>query len=316
MPAVGAGGSIAMLKFILRRLAYTPISLLFVSVVLFSILRLTGNPVDTYLDVNRTDEQVAALTKRLHLDQSLPVQFLIYLKDVFSGDFGQSLQFSEPAINVVLDRAGASVQLLMAALAIAVVVGILGGMLCAVFKDKAPDFFVSTIAVAAQSMPSFWLGILLIQFFAVQLRWLPTSGRGGLENLVLPAVTLAAFLLPNIILITRTSMLETFGEQFVVTAVAKGLSSRRVVFRHVLPNALNPIMSFIGLQIGRLMGGAIITETIFAWPGIGRLMIGSIFQRDVPVVIAGVLVVSIVIVVVNLAVDILLSINDPRIRLD
>ena len=305
-----------MFKFALRRLAYVPVSLLFVSAVLFTVLRLTGNPIDTYLDINRTDEQVAALTKRLHLDQSLPVQFLIYLKDVMSGDFGQSLQFGEPAINVVIERAGASIQLVTAALVIAAIIGILAGMACAVFKDKLPDFLISTLAVAAQSMPSFWLGILLIQFFAVQLRWLPTSGRGGWENLVLPAFTLAAYLLPNIILITRTSMLETLREQFVVTAIAKGLSGRQVLFRHALPNALNPIISFIGLQVGRLMGGAIITETIFAWPGIGRLMIGSIFQRDVPVVIAGVLIVSVVIVVANLAVDILLSINDPRIRLD
>jgi ABC-type dipeptide/oligopeptide/nickel transport system permease component len=305
-----------MLKFALRRLAYTPISLLFVSVVTFCVLRLTGNPIDTYLDINRTDEQVAALTARLHLDQPLPVQFLIYLRDLLRGDFGQSLQFGEPAIDVVLERAGASVELLLAALAIAAVLGILAGVACAVFKDRTPDFVISTLAVAAQSMPSFWLGILLIQLFAVQLRWLPTSGRGGLDNLVLPSLTLAAFLLPNIILITRTSMLETLREQFVVTATAKGLSRRRVLFRHALPNALNPIISFLGLQIGRLMGGAIITETIFAWPGIGRLLIGSIFQRDVPVVVAGVLIVSLIIVIANLAVDLLLSINDPRIRLD
>lgn len=305
-----------MFRFALRRLAYTPISLLFVSVVSFSVLRLTGNPIDTYLDVNRTDEQVAALTARLHLDEPLPVQFLIYLRDLLQGDFGQSLQFGEPAINVVLERAGASVELLAAALAIAAVLGILAGVACAVLKDRAIDFVISTLAVAAQSMPSFWLGILLIQFFAVHLRWLPTSGRGGLENLVLPSLTLAAFLLPNIILITRTSMLETLREQFVVTAIAKGLSPRRVLFGHALPNALNPIISFLGLQIGRLMGGAIITETIFAWPGIGRLLIGSIFQRDVPVVVAGVLIISVIIVIANLAVDLLLSINDPRIRLD
>jgi ABC-type dipeptide/oligopeptide/nickel transport system permease component len=305
-----------MLKFVFRRLTFTPISLLFVSVVSFSVLRLTGNPIDTYLDVNRTDEQVAALTERLHLNEPLPIQFLIYLRDLLQGDFGQSLQFGEPAINVVLERAGASVELLAAALFIATVLGILAGVLCAVFKDRTTDFVISTLAVAAQSMPSFWLGILLIQLFAVHLRWLPTSGRGGVDNLVLPSLTLAAFLLPNIILITRTSMLETLREQFVVTAIAKGLSRRRVLFRHALPNALNPIISFLGLQIGRLMGGAIITETVFAWPGIGRLLIGSIFQRDVPVVVAGVLIVSVIIIVANLVVDLLLSINDPRIRLD
>ena len=305
-----------MLKFALKRLSYTPLSLLFVSSVSFCVLRLTGNPIDTYLDVNRTDEQVAALTARLHLDQSLPIQFFIYLKDLIRGDFGQSLQFGGPALDVVLDRAGASIELLMAALLLAVVVGVVGGVLCSIYKDRAADLLISTLAVASQSMPSFWLGILLIQLFAVKAQILPTSGRGGLNHLVLPAVTLAAYLLPNIILITRTSMLETLREQFTVTAIAKGLSRRRMTFLHALPNALNPIISFVGLQIGRLMGGAIITETIFAWPGIGRLMVGSIFQRDVPVVVAGVLILSLVIMLANLAVDILLSVNDPRVRLD
>lgn len=304
-----------MLKFILRRLVYMPLSLLFVSGVAFAVLRLTGNPIDTYLDINRTPEQVEALTKRLHLDEPLPVQFLIYLRDLLQGDFGQSLQFGAPALGVVLERVGATAQLLGCALLLAAVLGILAGLVCAVFKDRVPDFVISTLAVAAQSMPSFWLGILLIQLFAVKLQWLPTSGRGDFSNLVLPSLTLAAFLLPNIILITRTSMLETIREQFVVTATAKGLSQTALLFRHVLPNALNPIISFLGLQIGRLMGGAIITETIFAWPGVGRLMVGSIFQRDVPVVIAGVIIVSLVIVIANLIVDILLSINDPRIRL-
>lgn len=304
-----------MFKFVMRRIAYIPLSLLFVSGVAFAALRLTGNPIDTYLDINRTPEQVEALTRRLHLDEPLPIQFLIYLRDVVRGDFGQSLQFGGPAIDVVLQRLGATAELLFVALVLATLVGVLAGIVCAVQKDRSLDFVISTVAVAAQSMPSFWLGILLIQLFAVQLQWLPTSGRGDLSNLVLPSVTLAAFILPNIVMITRTSMLETLREQFVVTATAKGVSKPTILFRHVLPNALNPIISFLGLQLGRLMGGAIITETIFAWPGIGRLMIGSIFQRDVPVVIAGVVIVSLIIVVANLIVDVVLSLNDPRIRL-
>lgn len=304
-----------MLKFVMRRLLYIPLSLLFVSGVAFAALRLTGNPIDTYLDINRTPEQVEALTRRLHLDQPLPIQFLIYLRDVLKGDFGQSLQFGGPAIDVVLQRLGATAELLFVALLLATLVGLLAGIVCAVYKDRSPDYVISTIAVASQSMPSFWLGILLIQLFAVNLQWLPTSGRSDLVHLVLPAVTLAAFILPNIVMITRTSMIETMREQFVVTATAKGVARPVILFRHVLPNALNPIISFVGLQLGRLMGGAIITETIFAWPGIGRLMIGSIFQRDVPVVIAGVVIVSLIIVLANLIVDIVLSLNDPRIRL-
>lgn len=304
-----------MIRYVGRRLLTTPVSLLLVCAAAFAVLRLTGNPVDIYLNINRTQEQVDELTARFHLDQSIPVQFLIYLRDVLQGDFGQSLQFGEPAINAVLDRLGATAELLAVALLVATVLGVLAGVLCAVHRDRMTDFVLSTLAVAAQSMPSFWLGILMIQLFAVNLGWLPTSGRGGLVNLILPAASLAAYVLPNFVLITRTSVLETFSEPFVVTALAKGVSRTRLLFRHVLPNAINPVLSFLGLQVGRLMGGAIITETIFAWPGVGRLMVGSIFQRDVPVVLAGVIVISLVIVVANLVVDVLLSLNDPRIRL-
>lgn len=304
-----------MLKFITRRLATIPVSMLIVSALAFTVLRLTGNPVDIYLGIDRTQEQVDALTAKLRLNEPIVVQYLHYLGDLLRGDFGQSLQFAQPVLDIILERAGASFELLSAALLIAVLAGVIGGTLCALFKDRLPDFVISTLAVAAQSMPSFWLGIILIQAFAVQLNWLPTSGRGGLANLVLPAVTLAAFLLPSVTLIARTSMLETFGQQFIVTATAKGVAPSRLVVVHALRNALNPIISFVGLQVGRLMGGAIITETLFAWPGVGRLLIGSIFQRDVPVVIGGVLLVSLVIVLANLVVDILLSLNDPRIRL-
>ena len=304
-----------MIAYVARRLVYAPVSLLLVCATAFVVLRLTGNPVDIYLNINRTQEQVDALTARLHLDEPIPVQFLIYLRDLLRGDFGESLQFGEPAVQAVIERLGATAQLLLVALTAATVLGVLAGAWCAVRKDRLTDVLISNLAVAAQSMPSFWLGILLIQVFAVNLGWLPTSGRGGLANLVLPAASLAAYVLPNFVLVTRTSVLETFGEPFVVTALAKGVSRTRLLFLHVLPNAINPVLSFLGLQVGRLMGGAIITETIFAWPGIGRLMVGSIFQRDVPVVLAGVIVTSSIIIAANLVVDVLLSLNDPRIRL-
>lgn len=302
-----------MLSYIAKRVIFMPLPILLVSAVVFTVMRLTGNPVDIYLNVDRTQEQVEALTARLHLDEPLPVQFGIYLRDVLSGDFGQSLQFGGSALDAVVSRLGATAQLLAVSLILAVVLGVLAGFVCAIFKDRAADFVISTLAVAVQSMPSFWLGILLVQVFGVQLRWLPTSGRGDLAHLVLPALTLAAFIIPNFILISRTSVLETLNEQFVVTARAKGASMARVYAFHVFPNALNPLLSFLGLQIGRLMGGAIITETIFAWPGVGRLMIGSVFQRDVPVVLAGVFIISVIIIAINLIVDLLLSVNDPRI---
>jgi peptide/nickel transport system permease protein/glutathione transport system permease protein len=280
----------------------------------FIVLRLTGNPVDIFLDINRTPEQVEALTLRLHLDQPLPVQFLIFLRDLLHGDFGESLQFSGPAAVVVWERVGATLQLAGTALGLAVVLGVLGGLICAVCRDRAADAVISSIAIAGQSMPSFWLGLLLIEFFALQLRWLPTSGYGDLKHLVLPAVTLATVLLPNFVLITRTAVLELMGEQFVVTGRSKGMSRARVLITHILPNAINPVLSFLGIQLGHLMAGSIITETIFAWPGVGRLLINSISHRDVPVVEAAVLFIATAIALANLLVDVLQMLIDPRIR--
>jgi ABC-type dipeptide/oligopeptide/nickel transport system permease component len=305
-----------LLGYILRRLVTAPISLLIVIGVTFLILRTTGDPVQIYLDINSTPEQEAILRARLHLDESLFMQFIYYLRDLATGDFGRSLRFSAPAMSIVMERLGYTLQLIAGALVLATVLGALGGIVSALNKDRLPDFVISSIAVAGQSMPSFWLGILLVQFFALYLGWLPTSGTGSWLYLILPTVTLATFLLPNFVLITRASMLETMGELYVVTARAKGLPRWRVIFGHVLPNAINPTLSFLGLQLGRLVGGSVITETIFAWPGIGRLMISSIFQRDAPVVIAAVFVTSIAIILANLLVDILLSLTDPRVRLD
>jgi ABC-type dipeptide/oligopeptide/nickel transport system permease component len=300
--------------YILRRLAFLPLTLLLVAFATFIVLRLTGNPVDIFLDINRTPEQVEALTRRLHLDQPLPVQFLIFLGDLLHGDFGESLQFSGSAAVVVWERVGATLQLAGTALGLAVVLGVLGGLVCAVWRDRAADAVISSIAIAGQSMPSFWLSLLLIEFFALQLRWLPTSGYGDLKHLVLPAVTLATILLPNFVLITRTAILELMGEQFVVTGRSKGMSRPRVLVTHILPNAINPVLSFLGIQLGHLMAGSIITETIFAWPGVGRLLINSISHRDVPVVEAAVFFIATAIALANLLVDVLQMLIDPRIR--
>ena len=300
--------------YILRRLAFLPLTLLLVAFATFIVLRLTGNPVDIFLDINRTPEQVEALTKRLHLDQPLPVQFLIFLGDLLHGDFGESLQFTGSAAVVVWERVGATLQLAGTALALAVVLGVLGGLVCAVWRDRAADAVISSIAIAGQSMPSFWLGLLLIEFFALQLRWLPTSGYGDLKHLVLPAVTLATILLPNFVLITRTAILELMSEQFVVTGRSKGMSRPRVLVTHILPNAINPVLSFLGIQLGHLMAGSIITETIFAWPGVGRLLINSISHSDVPVVEAAVFFIATAIALANLLVDVLQMLIDPRIR--
>ncbi len=305
-----------MLNYAARRLAIAPVSLLLVSFVVFVILRVTGDPVLLYLDINSTPAAEAQLRAQLHLDEPIPLQFLHFLGDVVRGDFGTSLQYSAPAMPLVLQRLGATLQLMAIALAIALALGVAAGVLCALRPDRPLDFLISTAAIAGQSMPSFWLGLLLIQLFALQLGWLPTSGQGSWRHLVLPALTLASFLLPGFILLTRASVLENFSEPYVRTARSKGLAPPVVLVRHILPNAINPVLTFLGLQAGRLVGGSIITETIFAWPGVGRLMVSSIFQRDAPVVIAAVFLASLAIVLSNLIVDLTQSAIDPRVRLE
>lgn len=303
------------MAYILRRLALAPVPLLIVVLFVFVVLRMSGDPVDIYLGLDATPEQEALLRTQLNLDAPLPLQFLYFLGDLLRGDFGTSLQFQAPATEVVAQRLGATLELVAFALGIALVGGILGGLACAVWSDRLPDLALTGVSVAAQSMPSFWLGILLIQLFALDLGWLPTSGRGGWAQLVLPTLTLATFIMPNFLLVTRTAVLETMREQFVATARARGVSGARALFRHVLPNALNPVVSLLGMQLGRLIGGAVVTETVFAWPGVGRLMVTAIFQRDVPVVIAAVFVVAVTIIVASLLVDLVQAAIDPRIRL-
>jgi ABC-type dipeptide/oligopeptide/nickel transport system permease component len=302
------------MRYVLRRLLLVPVPLLLVVGFVFAVLRLTGDPVAIYLGLDATPEQEELLRAELHLDDPIPLQFAWFLADLLQGDFGTSIQFKTAAMQVVAERLEATLLLLGLGLSLAVGLGVLAGVACAVWKDRLPDFVISILAVAGQSMPSFWLGILLIQLFALDLGWLPTSGRGGWQHLVLPTVTLATFLVPNFILVTRISVLETMREQFVVTARARGAGAGRALWLHVLPNAINPVVSLVGLQLGRLMGGAVVTETIFAWPGVGRLMVSAIFQRDVPIVVASVFIVAVTIVLANLLVDLVQAAIDPRIR--
>lgn len=303
-----------MLGYLFRRISLIPVTFFLLAAIVFVVLRVTADPVELLLDINGTEEQRAVLRAELHLDRPMPVQFGYFLLDILKGDFGRSHVFSAPALPIVIQRLGPTLMLAGTAIAIAVICGGLLGMLCAVRRDSVVDFVVSSVALAGQSMPSFWLGILLIQLFALELGWLPTSGFGRPDHLVLPAVTLAAFLMPNFILVTRTSLLETFGEQYLSTARAKGVGETRILFHHALPNAIGPVLTIFGLQLGVLIGGSIVTESIFAWPGIGRLIISSIFQRDVPVVMAGVFLMSGAIILSNLLVDVALTLIDPRIR--
>ena len=304
-----------MRTYVLRRLAQSALTLLGVSVLVFLILRvLPGDPARMLLPDGAPESAVAELNRQLGLREPLVVQYGLFLGSVARGDFGQSFQYRAPALRVVLERLPATVQLTLAAMLITIAAGVPLGIFTAVRRGTRYDVAGTIVAVLGQSLPNFWLGIMLILLFGVTLRWLPTSGFAGWTSLVLPAVTLAAFPTALVARLTRSSMLEILNRDYVRTGRAKGLAERSVVFRHALRNAAIPVLTVIGLQIGALLGGAVITESIFAWPGMGKLIVDAIFFRDFPVVQTVLILSATVFVVINLAVDLLYTVIDPRIR--
>ena len=304
-----------MRTYVLRRLAQSALTLLGVSVLVFVILRvLPGDPARMLLPDGAPESAVAELNRQLGLREPLIVQYGLFLSAVARGDFGQSFQYRAPALRVVLERLPATVQLTLAAMLLTVALGVTLGIFTAVRRGTRYDLAGTILAVLGQSLPNFWLGIMLILLFGVALRWLPTSGFAGFTSLILPAVTLAAFPTALVARLTRSSMLEILNRDYIRTGRAKGLAERSVLLRHALRNAAIPVLTVIGLQIGALLGGAVITESIFAWPGMGKLIVDAIFFRDFPVVQTVLILSATVFVVINLAVDLLYTVLDPRIR--
>ena len=304
-----------MRTYVLRRLAQSALTLLGVSVLVFVILRvLPGDPARMLLPDGAPESAVAELNRQLGLREPFVVQYGLFLGSVARGDFGQSFQYRAPALRVVLERLPATVHLTLAAMLITIASGVPLGIFTAVRRGTRYDVAGTIVAVLGQSLPNFWLGIMLILLFGVALRWLPTSGFASWTSLVLPAVTLAAFPTALVARLTRSSMLEILNRDYIRTGRAKGLAERSVVFRHALRNAAIPVLTVIGLQIGALLGGAVITESIFAWPGMGKLIVDAIFFRDFPVVQTVLILSATVFVVINLAVDLLYTVIDPRIR--
>jgi ABC-type dipeptide/oligopeptide/nickel transport system permease component len=303
-----------VLEFVTRRLLHTALVTLGVVTLAFVALRLSGDPAATMLPGDASVDELRHLRRTLGLDQPLHVQYLAFLGGAVRGDFGESFRHQQPAFGLVLERLPATLELAFAALLLAVVVALPLGIVAALYRGRAADMLAMGFAVVGQATPYFWMGIMLILVVSVELGWLPTSGRGGWPHLILPAVTLGTHFAASLARLTRTSMLEVLGQNFVTTARAKGLGEPRVVLAHALKNAAVPVVTLIGLQFGTLLGGAVVTETIFAWPGVGRLAVQSIFVRDYPVVQAGVLVLALVFVAINLAVDLLYGTLDPRIR--
>lgn len=291
------------------------IALLLMSLVIFFLSRVTGDPVALLLGDGATEADKTRLTQELGLDQPMIAQYLTFLGKALTGDFGRSVTAgNQPALELIMARLPASLSLAGVALAFTMVVGILFGVMAAVRHNSIIDFAARLVALIGQSVPSFWLGIVLMYVFAVQLGWLPTSGYGEWQHYVLPAATLGLFTLAAITRLVRSSMLEALGSEYIKLARVKGLSESVVIWKHALANSLIPVVTFMGTFFAVMITGAVIVETVFSWPGIGRLAYESILARDFPVVQAVVLVITSLFIIANLLVDILYVVIDPRMR--
>jgi peptide/nickel transport system permease protein len=304
-----------MRTFLFRRLLQSLVVLFGVSFVVFAILHLTGDPALVLLPPDASPEDVRRFREMMGFNDPFFVQYGRFLKGALQGDFGQSVRHGEPAFGLVLERMPATFELAGAALALALCLAIPAGIVSAMRRNTALDYLATVVALFGQSLPTFWLGIMLILLFSVQFHLLPSSGRGTLEHLILPAVTLGLFTTARITRLTRSGMLEVLNQDYIRTARAKGVSDPPVVWKHALKNAAIPIVTIVGIELGTLLGGSVITETIFAWPGVGRLSVQAIANRDYPVVQAAVFLLASTFVLVNLVVDVVYTYLDPRIRL-
>ncbi len=307
-----------MSGYLTRRFFQSIIIIIGISIVVFLISRLTGDPVSIMVSPDTPQEDRTILKKELGLDKPLPVQYFMFLKGAAKGNFGKSIRYEESAFHLVSQRLPATAKLIFFTLLWALIFALPIGIVSAIKRNSFFDLVGMTFTFLGQSVPSFWLGIMLIMVVGVHFRLLPISGYGGgdLAHIILPSVTLGAFEMASFARITRSSMLEVLNMDYVQTARAKGLSELIVVIKHALRNALIPIVTIMGLHVALLMGGAVITEQIFAYPGIGWLAVQSIYNRDFPVIQAIVMVVSIGIVATNFAVDMVYTMIDPRIRYD
>ncbi|GBQ99175.1 MAG: ABC transporter permease [Gluconacetobacter sp.] len=301
-------------RFLARRTGESLFTIWGVVTTVFFITRVLGDPATLFVPVGATDAQIAALNHSFGLDLPLWRQYLHYLAHVVRGDFGRSFVFGRPAIDVVMERLPATALLAATAMALGCVLGCTSGAIAAMRKGSLGELVIMTVALLGQATPVFWLGLMLILWFAVDLHWLPAGGYGRPANLVLPAVTLAVFVAAAIARLTRSSILDILREDHVRTARAKGLYPATVFFWHIARNALVPVTTMVGLLGGELLGGSVVTETVFGWPGMGRLTVQAIESLDFPVIQAAVFVAATLVVLINLAVDLLYQALDPRIR--
>lgn len=307
----------AVARFLVRRVLLTIPVLLGVATLVFSLIHLVpGDPAQAMLGDGASPQDIAELRTNLGLDRPLPAQYLSFLQNAVTGDLGQSFRTGQPVTLMIAERVPATAELALAAMTVAILLAIPLGIVAAVWKNTLADHAAMTFSLAGISIPNFWLGPLLAIVFSVELGWLPVSGRGTLSHLVLPAVSLGLALSAILARMTRASLLEELGELYVRAARARGVSPAIAVLSHALRNSLIPLVTIVALQFGAVLTGAVITETIFAWPGIGRLLIQSIGFRDYPMVQGCILLIAVTYVAVNLITDVLYGVLDPRIRLE
>jgi peptide/nickel transport system permease protein len=305
-----------MTSYVLARLGYSAFVLWGALTIIFIAIRIVpGDPASMMLGAGATEDDVAALRARLGLDASMPVQYARFLGDVARLDFGESLWLNRPVGQEVVSRVAATGRLALAALTIALLISFPLGILAALKRKTPVDGLISVASLIGQSVPSFWLGIMLILVFARQLQVLPSAGSGSAKHVVLPAITLSMPLVGVLTRLVRSGLMDVLHEDYIRTARAKGVAPRDVLTRHAMRNMLIPVITVVGLQVGHLLGGAVIVETVFGWPGIGRLLVDAIEHRDYPLVQAAILLITAGFIAINFLVDLSYGYFDPRIRL-
>lgn len=303
-----------MSRYVVVRLLQGIIALLFASMVIFGLARLTGNPLDVLLPDGSPREAYEDMAEHLGLNKPLPVQYWKFITRMAKGDFGRSILYQRPVKDFILERIPATIKLAVAASLASLLFALPVGVLASVKKDRWQDIIAKAFAILGQSLPSFWLGILLIQLFAVEFGWLPAGGYGGAKFWILPAIALGYHSTAGLLRLTRSAMLDVLSTDFVRLARIKGVSERLVIWKHALRNALIPVVTFSGVIYVHFLMGSVVTETIFAWPGVGRLSYEAVMNRDFPLIQALILMFSALYILFNLTIDILYAYLDPRIR--
>ncbi|UFJ42609.1 ABC transporter permease [Brevibacillus humidisoli] len=305
-----------MKRYLVKALLQLVPVMFLITLIVFVLVHVTGDPVDLMLADTATDEDRRILTQALGLDQPLHVQYVRFMSNLLQGDFGQSFRYDQPALPIVLERLPASFELAIASMIVATVISIPLGILSATKRNSIFDLFITGGAVLGKAMPNFWLGIMLILMLSVELGAFPVSGRGSLFHLVLPALTLGTGIAAEMTRLIRSSMLEILGQEYIRTARSKGLREAIVINKHAFRNALIPVVTIMALQTSTLIGGTLITETIFSWPGMGQLVIQAVNTRDMAIVQAAVFVIALLVIASNLMADLVYRYLDPRIKYD